>query len=1653
MANITRIKNNQITDSTITYAKIASGTLVGTNFNANLTLNSNVTILGNLTVAGTPTTLNSVNTYISDPLVVFNNGYSGTPSYDVGMVINRALYATAPYGSVNAAFVWKEADTAFEALMTTEVGSTTGAINNSGYANVKMGNTTIVTGTVSNSLTVGTTLGVTGTSTLGVVNTSGVLTSTANVVAASGTTSTSTTTGALTVVGGAGVSGNVYVGQAVIATGGTVSTGTFAGAYSDGIIFDYVNNMGRVSVGAGDGLTIYNGGLANTALLAITSLGNVTATGNLIATTGIYGASLNLSGALAAGSIVNTPISGSTGYFTTAQATNFSSGNILVTGGSLSGITNLNVTTETATNFASGNAQITGGSVTGITALSATTAQATNFSSGNAVITGGSANGLTTFSGTTGQATNFSTGNILVTGGSLSGITNLNVTTETATNFASGNAQITGGAISGTPISGSTGYFTTAQATNFSSANALITTGAVTNFATGNAQITGGSLSGITNLNATTAQATNFSSGNILVTGGSLSGIANFNVTTGTIANFASGNAVITGGSLNGTSVGATTASTGVFTTLIATSTAIANGNIVANSGTASTNTTTGALVVKGGVGISGAVNIGGDAKISGNLEVDGTLTYINTTTEVVSGVEVVAGNLVANSGTASSSTTTGALVVAGGFGISGAINSGGAVNTSGVVSITNATATTGSGTGALQVSGGAYVAGNINVGGSINALTGTTASTSTSTGVLVLSGGLGVAGNINGGGSTNVLTGSLNAGSIINTPISGSTGYFTTAQATNFSSGNILVTGGTLSGITNLNATTLQATNFSSGNILITGGTLSGITAFNGTTATIANFASGNAVITGGSINATPIGASSASTGAFTTLTNSGVHISSGNIVAASGTPSTSTTTGALVIAGTGGLAVGGNLNVGVYNSSYHKISGNLLLGQGAINATTLDTILTINENTDTPIVSNATVHLSGTTGKSAIYGADSFGTTVGSIFYTRKARGTSASPTAAQQGDGLGYFIGRGYGATGYNFAATAPQASGLGIYASENYTDTAQGTFLTLSTVNNGATLANVAVKVEQNGNVVITAGTPSTTTNTGALVVLGGVGMIGALNVAGTSTFGSTTLHNANVVINSGADSVSTTTGALVIPNGGGAAITGNVYVGNNLYIGGSAYSQTFANPTIIAVDSGINYAQMALKNTAASGSADYAAYVDIGTDAGGWVDMGIAGSSFADGNYTITKPQDGYVIIRPTSNSYGGNLVLGTSEAGSYNDVTISVGSFFANAEVARFHGNTNTSGTLTVKLPTNNTMTANTGALQLWGGASISGNVYHGGAALFNGSQSSNYDVLVRGVNDTSLVWARPNTTYDSVIIGGSASPSTFVRGAKLAINSTDSLLLPVGTTAQQPGNSGGTNVQGMLRFNSSLPGMEVYNGTAWQAFTTSFTVIVDAQFTASAAQTSFTLSTISALQTTASCIVSINGVVQIPSLAYSVNGSTAGSQTVDFTEGLVAGDVVDVRCLTTTVTVGTITSTNGYMAFQVDNYGANITTGSASQVVTTSWNPAGAQVSFVPNVAVASANTATTIDTIDNTQYRSAKYVVQVTNGANYQVQEVLVISNGTTATSVTYGTLQTNGNLGVVQATQSGSNTLIQFVAANATNNVRIKKDYLAL
>lgn len=76
-----------------------------------------------------------------------------------------------------------------------------------------------------------------------------------------------------------------------------------------------------------------------------------------------------------------------------------------------------------------------------------------------------------------------------------------------------------------------------------------------------------------------------------------------------------------------------------------------------------------------------------------------------------------------------------------------------------------------------------------------------------------------------------------------------------------------------------------------------------------------------------------------------------------------------------------------------------------------------------------------------------------------------------------------------------------------------------------------------------------------------------------------------------------------------------------------------------------------------------------------------------------------------------------------------------------------------------------------------------------------------------------------------------------------------------------------------------------------------------------------------------------------------------------------------------------------------------------------------------------------------TAVDNFSVATYRSAKYVVQITQGTNYQVSEILVIHDGTTTYMTEYAVLETNGSLATFTSDISGGNARLLVTMSSAS------------
>ena len=186
--------------------------------------------------------------------------------------------------------------------------------------------------------------------------------------------------------------------------------------------------------------------------------------------------------------------------------------------------------------------------------------------------------------------------------------------------------------------------------------------------------------------------------------------------------------------------------------------------------------------------------------------------------------------------------------------------------------------------------------------------------------------------------------------------------------------------------------------------------------------------------------------------------------------------------------------------------NNINNTNTGNVGIGT---NAPDQKLVVSVNSATTLP-ASAGIIHLFGANGVQPLIAIDGFATAP--VYLLRRANTSAASPSALQANDNMGVFGVAGYGSTGYQGTRAR-----VGFFASENWTNSANGTYMVFNTTSNGAATAGGTerMRIDNAGNVGIgTAGpnarlTVSANTGTPPTSPSGTVGYFA--NVDGTNTF--------------------------------------------------------------------------------------------------------------------------------------------------------------------------------------------------------------------------------------------------------------------------------------------------------------------------------------------------------------------------------------------------------------------------------------------------------------------------------------------------------------------------------------------------------------
>ena len=211
--------------------------------------------------------------------------------------------------------------------------------------------------------------------------------------------------------------------------------------------------------------------------------------------------------------------------------------------------------------------------------------------------------------------------------------------------------------------------------------------------------------------------------------------------------------------------------------------------------------------------------------------------------------------------------------------------------------------------------------------------------------------------------------------------------------------------------------------------------------------------------------------------------------------------------------------------------------------------------------------------------------------------------------------------------------------------------------------------------------------------------------------------------------------------------------------------------------------------GVNHQNI---NTGANSSSDVFLTADNGTFLEGYVDIGIASSSYNYPDYGLIGPNDGYFLVAGNTTTGGGDLILATE---LQNDIIFAVNGVNPGNGVMRLSA-ANTNLLIYSNVASVNT---GTGSLVVTGGVGVSGNVYATGIydnglelgvysqASFNKANTVNVyaysaystansaqanTINIQGVDDRQNLWITSNSTLTQASFDKANSTDIFAQAA-----------------------------------------------------------------------------------------------------------------------------------------------------------------------------------------------------------------------------------------------------------------------------------------
>jgi hypothetical protein len=438
-------------------------------------------------------------------------------------------------------------------------------------------------------------------------------------------------------------------------------------------------------------------------------------------------------------------------------------------------------------------------------------------------------------------------------------------------------------------------------------------------------------------------------------------------------------------------------------------------------------------------------------------------------------------------------------------------------------------------------------------------------------------------------------------------------------------------------------------------------------------------------------------------------------------------------------------------------------------------------------------------------------------------------------------------------------------------------------------------------------------------------------------------------------------------------------------------------------------------------------------------------------------------------------------------------AGTYNNVTVNAkGLVTGGSNVAYLTSLTDTLQTVTSRGATSSVATISltggtastntgTGTLVVTGGVGVSGALNVGGATNIGGTLTVTGDLVVNGttttVNSTTITVDDKNLELGSVASptdAGADGGGITLKGTTDKtfnwVNATNSWTSSVALSAPTLVSTVATGTAPLTVTSTTLVtnlNADLLDGNHASAFALASSVnngtFAVSVGTAGATNTTVTWGTSTGFSAnTASnltydikvgpALTALATLMTTAGAGFIKRGATADTYTIDTNTYLTSYTETDTLATVTgrgATTATAITLTNATNATSTST-GALVVTGGVAvgadlvlKGMLVDTNSAGTIISARDTVQATVATTTTTAtDSWAIATYRAVKYLVQITQGSNYQISEIMVLHNGTTTTMTEYAVLESGSSLGTFTSDISGGNARLLVTMGAATS-----------